>query len=262
MPEAGPPKDPQPNAAPSPRMPKSRSMFDDPVVRKMGYGAFGLVVLFLIAVLSVVFSGVIGGSTGPRTLAEKEVAVAGAAVANGSADAELWGSYIASLIANGDYGRARRAINDGRKSVDDSRTAEFALAEVRLLRAQDKLDDALKTADKALKQMEAAHKKALAGAGTIAMTARANGLPENYYNVILIKAYIYRDQKKWDQAVEQFSLYLKKNAGAADVLVDRGNANIAAGDKAAAEKDFRAALKFIPDSEEAIAGLDKIGAKQ
>lgn len=262
MPEAGPPQETQRNAAPTPHTSRKRSMFDDPIVRRMGYIAFGLVVLFLVAVLSVVFSGVTGGSTGPRTLSEKEVAVAGAAVANGSADAQLWGSYIASLIANGDYGRARRAINDGRKSVDDSATAEFTVAEVRLLRAQEKPDEALAAADKALKQMDAAHKKALAGAGDAAKSARASGLPENYYDVILIKAYVFRDLKKWDQAIEQFDLYIKQNAGAADVLVDRGNVHIEAGDKAAAEKDFRAALKFIPDSEEAIAGLDKIGAKQ
>ncbi len=81
-------------------------MMADPVVRTLTTVAVVLVVVFLIVVLGVVLSGVTA-PTGPRSLVENELAVSGAAVRSGKADAETWGKYIAALIANDRYGQAQ-----------------------------------------------------------------------------------------------------------------------------------------------------------
>ena len=91
MSDAGPPaRDPQePPAAAAPKaaVPKKKpGMMADPVVRKMVLMVFALVIMFLVVVIGVALSGVTS-PTGPRTLVENELAVSGAAVRSGKADA-------------------------------------------------------------------------------------------------------------------------------------------------------------------------------
>jgi len=261
MPEAGPPVETPAESAPAPKKPARPSIFRDPAVVKMMWVAIGLVVLFLASVLGVVATGLLA-NTGPRTLAEKELAVASQAVQGGTRDAAVWGEYIVGLINTEQYGRAERAIADARSSSNDSATAEFTLDEARLFAAKDDPQAAIKAADKAMKAIEVAHKKALGASGYVAKAAEVSGLHENYYTATLIKAYAYRDLKQYAKAIEMFDVFITKNAGAADVLIDRGNVKIDAGDKKGAEKDFKTALKFMPGNDEALAGLKKIGATQ
>jgi tetratricopeptide (TPR) repeat protein len=257
-------QEPQSDDVSSRRAVRRPGMFDDPVVRTMAYVAGGLVILFLVAIVSVMITGVVGAGSnrGPRTLAEKNLLVSGTEVANGTADVNVWSEYISSLIGVGEYGRARRAIEDGRSVVDDSIGADFTLAEARLLSAQGKYTEAIAAADKAMTQMQESYDGRIAAGGESARVANLDGLSDNFGVAILIKAYAYRDLGEWDQAIEQYDTYLKDDSTAADILIDRGNAHIKVGNEDAAEKDFRAALKFIPNSAEAIAGLDAIGAKR
>jgi len=258
MPEAGPPNDQPQNDSPARLAPKKRSMFDDPMVRTLGYFAFGLTVIFLITALSAVLTGVTDRG-GPRSLAEREVAVAGAAVSQGSKDPAVVGTYIAALISSGQYGRAEREIATARKSIDDSTTAEFTLAEARVLSARGKYQEAIRAGERALKQIDDAHQTTIKAGGEKARVARNNGLHANYFDATLLIAYAHRDLKQWDKAIASFDVYIKANPSAADILIDRGNAKIEVGDKAGAEQDFRTALKYIPDSEEALSGLSRIG---
>jgi len=239
--------------------PTRRGIFQDPVVRTMTYVAVGLVVVFVATVVGALATGVIS-STGPRTRAEKEVAVSGAAVLQGSKDPAVWGDYISALIASGQLSRAGDVIAQGKASIDDSATAELTLGEARLASAHGDYKQAIELADKAMKRLESVHKTALAAGGLTSKGAVIGGLPDNYYNATLLKAYAYQDMSSWSEAIKQFDAYIAHEAGAADILVDRANAKIKAGDKAGAEKDFRTALKYIPDSTEALAGLKSIGA--
>lgn len=262
MPDVGPgPNAPVEEAsAPQVVAPARPSIFQDPLVRRMTWAAVGLVIVFLVLVLSALLTGVIG-STGPRTLTEKELAVSRAAVESGSANLDDWSTYIASLIENGQYGRAKSVIKQGRESVNDSQTADFSLAEARLYRAQKKYEDAIEAADKTMKQIKSEHDKIIAAGGPQSKTVEVLGLDDNYYDAALVKAYSYEALGEYDKAIEQFDIYIAKTAGAADILVDRGRAKIKTGDTAGAEDDFRTALKFIPDDAEALKGLDEIGVK-
>jgi len=236
-----------------------RSMFRDPVVRRMAFLAASLVVLFLATIVGVLVTGVTQQS-GPRTLAEKEAAIAGQAVSQGSTDASVWGEYIAALISSGQTVRARDVIAEAKASIDDSATAEFTLAEARLLAAQEKYENVIETADAGMKQIEDAHAVILEAGGTPAQQATLQGLPENFYILTLLKGDALRELDDWAGAIEQYDVYITRYPGAADILVDRGNAKIEVKDVEGAEADFRKALEFIPDSAEALAGLEKIGA--
>ncbi len=237
------------------------SMFDDPLVRRMAWAATGLVVFVLLMILGVLVTGVIA-PTGPRTLAEREILVGRLAVSKGSTDTAVWGAYLSTLIDAGQYATARRVLADGRASLSESSTAEFTLAEARLTRAQGKQETAIELADTAQDILVAEHKRRLAAGGFIKKTAEVDGYHENYYAAVLLKAYAFRDLKRWGDAIKQFDIYIGRHKGAADILIDRGNAKVEAGDKKGAEADFRQALKFIPDSAEALEGLKRIGAKR
>jgi len=236
----------------------SRSMFRDPIVVRMMYVAVGIVLIFLVTVLGVLASGITKQS-GPRTLAEQEAVISGEEVRQGSTNPAVWGQYIAALIASGQEGRAKNMIAKGRESIDDSATAEFTLAEVRLMAANEDFEGVVKAADDGMKQIQEAHDAALAKGGLAAQTANLEGLHMNYYILALLKADAYRELGDWAKAIEQFDLYIDRNPGAADILIDRGNAKIEVGDTDGAEADFRKALEFTPENPEALAGLEKIG---
>jgi tetratricopeptide (TPR) repeat protein len=224
----------------------------------MAYAAFALVVLFLVLTLSALITGVVT-PTGPRTLAEKEIATSETLVLSGHASAVQWGQYIAALTANGDYGRARNALAQARASVDDSNTAEFVVAEARLNLAQKKYQVAADAAVAGRKKIKDAYDARIAAGGDIAKKAKQNGINDNYYLLALLAADGYRGLGQWQKAIEQFDAYLAKYPTASDILVDRASVKVEAGDKAGAEKDYRQALKFVPDDPEALAGLKKIG---
>lgn len=240
--------------------PRSR-MMNDPVVRRMAYLAAGLVIVFLLVVVTALLTGVATPS-GPRTLAEREVAVAGAAVQAGSTDTAVWGQYIAALIADKQYGRAKDFIAQGRESLDDSKTAEFSLAEARLYSAQKQYKKAIEAAEKTKKQVKDAFDARIAQGGMAKKAAELEGISSNYYDAILVEAGAYRSLEDWANAIAQYDLYIEGNGGASDILVDRANVKIESGDIAGAEKDFNEALRFVPDDPEALAGLKKIGVSK
>jgi len=234
-------------------------MFADPMVRTMTLVALALVIVFLATVIGVLLSG-ITARTGPRTLSEKELAVAGAAVRKGGASSSTYGEYVAALIAEGQYAQAQSVIDQGKAAAPDTSTAEFSVAEVRLHSAQKEYQQSISLADKAQKQIEAVHKATIEGGGLKAKRAIISGLPDNWYILALLKADAYKGLGDWAKAVKEFDAYIGGNPGAADILIDRGNAKIAAKDTAGAEADFKAALKFVPGDKEALQGLAKIGA--
>ena len=215
--------------------------------------------MFLIVVVGVLLSGVTSPS-GPRTLAENELSVSGDAVRKGSKDPAVWGAYIAALIENRRYSQAQNIIKEARASIDDSATAEFDVAEVRLLNARKDYKQAIPVADKGQKRIEKWQAATIAAGGLKANRAKLSGLHDNWYILSLLKADAYRAMGDWSKAIAEMDAYIVRQPGAADILVDRGNAKIQIKDTAGAEADFKQALKFVPDDKEALAGLAKIGA--
>ena len=244
--------------APVVRRPR-RSMFDDPVVRALAITSGLIMILFLATVVGVLTSGLLA-PTGPRTLAEKELATARNAVSAGTAEPRLWGKYVATLVDAGQFGRARSVLSEARKNLDDEGTGEFDLAEARIQLGEEKYEAAIEAGQRAMEQVSAAYDEVVSKGGLSGSRAQIRGLHENYYFATLLVAEANEELGNWDEAIANYDIYIGKFRGAADILIDRGNAKFETGDKAGAEKDFRDALRFVPDSREARAALEKIGA--
>lgn len=242
-----------------PAKPVRRSMFSDPVVRALAFVAGALVALFLATVVGVLASGLLAPS-GPRTLTEKELASARSAVSAGSTDTAVWGQYVASLVDAGQYGRARSALGEARESLNDSSSAEFSLAEARILLGEDKNEAGIEAAKRTMSQLQKVYDAAVAKGGLEGSRAEIRGLHDNYYSAVLLVAVGNERLGNWDEAIEHYDIYIAKFRGAADILVDRGNAKAESGDTEGAEKDYREALRFGPDNAEALEALDRIGA--
>ena len=236
-------------------------IFRDPAVRLMAYIAAGLVILFLVTVMGALITGVTA-PTGPRTAAERDLMVASDQVKQGAVG-EAYAPYINALVATGDVSQARVALAQARASaVGTSPVTDLDLAEARILSAEKNYNDAAAMAGKAMKGYQAQYDQLVARGGAAASTAENVGLKGGYYEAALVKAYADVNQRKYSDAVAAFDIYMKQNPTAADILVDRGNAKADMKDRSGAEKDFRAALKFVPYDTEAKAGLKKIGAVQ
>lgn len=231
-------------------------MFQDPVVRWMAYAAFGVVILFLATIVGALLTGV-GESDSPRTAAERQVVVARAALNAGEVGG-AWAPYIDALLASGDLGAARGALDAARASIPSTLTVpELELSEARLELAQKRYTQASRAADTAMKGFKARQAASIAASDAAGAEA---AVAESYGEALLVKAYASVGLDKWKEAVAAYDVYLALNPTAADIFIDRGNAKINLKDMAGAEKDFRAALRFVPDDKEAQAGLGKIGA--
>lgn len=233
----------------------------DPVVRIMSYVLLGLVILFLATVVSVFGTGIVA-PTGPRSVAERKLMQASEQVRAG-AKGEEWAPYIDALIVAGDLPAARVALSQARASATaTASTSLLDLSEARIYKADEQYEDAVKAADNAMKGFQAQYDARIAKGGKIAATAKVNGQGDGYLNAALVKASSLVALGRHKDAIALYDIYLKRNFTAADIFIDRGNAKIAIKDNAGAAKDFKEALRFMPDDEAAKAGLKKIGVAE
>lgn len=232
-------------------------IFADPVVTTMIYVALGLVVLFLASVVGVLATG-IATPSGPRSVAERQLLLASSTARGAAGDAGA--PYITALVATGDFSAARIALLQARSGEGTATMPALDLAEARLKYATADYADAITFADSAMRGFIQKYEQRIASGGAQATAAKNVGYGEDYYNAALVKAYCLSELGKFDAAIEAFDIYIEHNPTAADILVDRANARLEAGDQSGAEADFREVLKYIPDSTEALQGLEKIGA--
>lgn len=249
-----------PVAAGGVRQSDPRGILADPVVRAMAYVAAGLLILIVGTLIGVLTTG-ITSPTGPRSVAERELLLAAARTKGAKGAATT--PYIDALIAAGDLQGARIAIGQARASLGATESAAgIDLAESRLLTQQGGFKGAARLADKAMRGYVAAYRAAVAEGGKTAEAAKRRGYGVGYYNAALVKANALAELGLFKDAVAAFDIYITENPTSADILIDRAKAKAALDDKAGAEKDFRAALRFVPYDAEAKAGLKKIGVAQ
>jgi len=249
----------QPVAAPQQPAKRRSSMFRDPVVKGLAVFAALLVILYLATIASALFMGVLSPAE-PRTSSERAIMFFEGSVLQNPNDAELWKKYINALMAGKQYLKAQDVIDRASKSVDQTAAQEVTTAQAELYLATEKYDQAMKTADEVRKKIKANYDKALKEPGTEA--AKGGGLPENYWSILLVKSEAQAQKGDKKGAVATLDVYIKEKPTAADALVRRGLLKVDLNDKDGAEKDFRAALEFIPDDSAALAGLKKIGVEK
>lgn len=240
----------------SPRT-KKRSIFEDRVVRIMGFASLGLVLLFLVTIVSALFLGIDGGKTQFRTAAERDVAVAAARFDEDPTEKTVL-DYVAALVAVGRYGTAQEVIDRSIESVDQSASGSITAAQANLLFIQKDYEGALKAADESRKIAQASYDAQVKAGGPMGSIA---ALPSTYWTTILLQARCCVETEEWERALGFYDEYLAEKNTDANALVARGNVKAELGDTAGARTDFEGALAFVPDFEDAQDGLKKIGAE-
>jgi tetratricopeptide (TPR) repeat protein len=236
------------------------SLMDDPTIRILTVALLGVIALFLVAVVSALVMGLLSPPTAPRTLLEKSLSVYGAQVKAGKADTATWAAYIGALIDANQLTEARTVLDKALKSVTSERSA-ILLQEARLEYALKDFPASVKAAEAARLDAEKQQAARLAELKVKGINEKpANVLPPPWFPAVHQKADALVQMGEDAQAIEAYSLYLTLSPADSTILVARGEVELKIGDASSAERDFRAALKYIPDYQPALDALEKMGA--
>lgn len=247
-----------------PATPPRRSIFDDTVVRNMRFAALGLVVFYLAVIVTALFLGILGNNA-PKTAAERDMAVYRQKVEAGSQSERDWAVYAQALTDAGQYGRAQSVIDQARGAgYLDPRVHSLALAQVRLYYAEGKWEETVEAADAGMtalrKQQEADLAEYNAGGNPTVLVSQ--GLGDNYYRMLVIKATALEELDKDTDAIAALDEYLTARTTAADVLEWRGDIHLRLGNREQAAADYRAAKRFSPNSTELDGKIEQLGVAE
>lgn len=238
---------------------RRRSMLDDPVVRNMTFLSIGLVLLFLVTIVSAMVTGVLGSGVASSGLQRDLTILAQEAALNPSNPA-IWHLYVSALITDGQYRKAQSVIDSTSKTLNQASNQDMLTAQAELFFATKKYDKAVTTADDVRTKLKKYYDQAKKNDNS--PESLGQEISDNYGQALIIKAEALSKLGRNAEAIKALDEYLKANTGAADILTRRGELKILVGDKKGAEADFRSTLKYIPGDPGALAGLKKIGVTQ
>lgn len=215
--------------------------------------ALSVSVVILATLATVVLYG-LQLDKAPRTLEERNLAVAQAAVIDAPDDATSWLMLAYAQAGAGRYSAAEEAIENGR-AVNDM--AAFAIAYAYVAEAQGDTREAIE-------RYEAAKQQAVADAEAHAAELAEVGVAYDVANTELVdaavaKARLLAAAEQWESALVEYDVALRENPRMSDILVERGDLRHSLGDDAGAREDYQEALRFIPEMPEALEGLARIG---
>jgi tetratricopeptide (TPR) repeat protein len=230
----------------------------DPVVRWLLIGISAVVILWLAGIFSALVFGMLTPSKSPRTATERNIALLSEQVQSGQADTIAWARYIDALVTAGQYSKARDVASTALTQAKSDKS--YILAEqARLEFVTKDYSGAVGTADKAIAAADAEY-QAKQTANTARHIAQGATRPDSWGLAVLTKAQSQSASGDKAGAIKTLDVYLAQTPTDSDILTQRGDLKAATGDVAGATKDYRQALKFIPDYKPALAGLSKIGA--
>ncbi len=243
------------------------SMWDDRRVRALATLAALIVILYLAAIVSMLYFGILGGAGGPRSAIERDVMVTESVVRSeeSTATPEQWQDYVSALISDSQYAAAQRVIAEvnANPALDQTRGANMLYCTAVLQRAQGRPQQALETFAEVMAATDEVYQVELERPddGT-PNWAVADGRHGNYFLSTLARASIYRDLGQWQEGIEALDIFLAENPLSAGIIADRAYLKAQAGDLEGAEADYREALRYVPDMEDAIEGLREIGVDE
>ena len=215
--------------------------------------ALAVSVVILAALATVVLYG-LQLDRAPRTLQERNLAVAQAAVNDSPDDATSWLLFAYAQAETGRFSAAEDAVERGRALND---TAAFAIAYAYIAEAQGETDEAID-------RYESAKQQAIADAEARAAELAEVGVSYDTINTDLADAAIAKARllagvDRQQEALAEYDVAIETNPQMADILVERGDLRYSLGDTEGARADYTEALRFMPDMPEALAGLALIG---
>jgi tetratricopeptide (TPR) repeat protein len=236
---------------------KRRSALSDPVIYWMLVGFVAIVILWVAAISSAIVFGLLNPPA-PRTYVERQLYLLDGVVRTTPGSTKAWADYASALIAAKQYSKASQVIERGLKTAPEKSLITVQKAKLALAKGQK--DKALTIAEEAAKlarEEREVDSRMLAGTGSKSRLA-PKGLP----GALVIIGDIRAERKEWEAVVKTWTEYLTIEPTDCAALVDRARAYVELGKDKKAEKDYRQALKFIPDMPEALAGLKAIGASE
>lgn len=252
---------PATNRASGTAMPK-RQRTSDPVVRWLGIILFAIVALALAAVFSAAVFGLLDTTGAPRTQVERDLTFYGEKIQTGKVNSATTAAYVDALIRAGQLAKATDTLERALQVAKSDKS--YLIAEqAKIDFTSKRYDDASASATKAMKEAEKelqAFKKRNVAAGRVESAGAV--MPQSYSTAALVKADALVALNNYADAIKAYDAYLKIAPTDSDVLVMRAQAKTSVGDTKGAEKDYRQALKFIPDYQPALDGLKQIGASK
>lgn len=234
----------------------------DPVTRWLVLAIVGVIIIWLVSLLSAMFFGVVMPSTSPRTAAERDLEKIKAQIDTGKASPQGYAKYVNALVSVGQLNKAQSVLDDALATAKTERS--YLLAEqAQLLLVRKDYKGTVAAADKAMTEATKELQKFMDANVAAKRVATAGAvMPTSYAAAALAKASALVASEDYKGAIKAFDAYLTQDPTGADVLIARAQAKVKVGDKEGAEADYRAALKYIPDYQPALDGLKQIGVSR
>lgn len=234
----------------------------DPVTRWLVWAAAFLALGVVSALVYAMVTGVFASGTAPRTFDEKSLAVSAEILRENPQSGAAYAQRAETLFRMGRVDEAYAVLDQGEQAVGDQLPAlvyvlrtrtmllnqegRFAEAEEVGVRAMAASDDYL------ARQIEEMVAKGLNTAGADSSLS---------VNTAVQLADAYVGQEKWEEAIKLYSYALMYEPAASDILSLRGWAYLGMSAETSATLDFNEALRFMPDNESALAGLEELSGK-
>jgi tetratricopeptide (TPR) repeat protein len=228
----------------------------DRLVTAMKLGIAFTVICILCVVLYAVLVGAVAPSA-PRTLAENSLLQAKAAVKKWPGSGKAWGALAGARYASGDTKGAWQAIKEGQARVKDQTILWVNSRELDMLILENKNSLAASRAAEAIKVEAKFRVQELAENAKKGISEPQQNNPDQTESIRLfvLKATAEGNLGQWKEATKTLTQALEFDSMAADIIRMRGWAELRAGDKAAAKKDFQRTLVFLRDDPSAKQGL-------
>lgn len=233
----------------------------DPLAKRMLVTVLVLVVLILTVLFYALFAGAINPPA-PRTATEYAYNRAQAMIDQEPGNGLWWSDYIRLLVAEKRYGDAERAIKDAREAVTEATIMHVNNAELQLLMAREQYQEVIDRSTEFLKyDAEYRYQQDIDAAQRGITLSPESRRAQNKVTIetLGVRAQASVQLKDYEDAIGALTTALKADPRASDVYAFRGDVHVLAGDDAAAEADYREALKYLPDYQPAIDGLAALG---
>lgn len=234
----------------------------DPLVWWLAVTVAFLIVTLLVGVLYALLNGV-SSSRAPRTALEARLVILEKAVEDYPQSGDAWRDYISVLAAVGDFRKAEQTLGLARQQVKGFESGPVGVGELNMLWADKRHDDVIKRAGVIYKEQVDLRKKWEREMwAKNRKVAYSDVEPTVLVEILLLDARARGAKDDWEGSVERLTAALELDPQAADIMALRGSAYAQLKQYEKARADFKGALKYIPDFEPAIAGLNELKTKK
>jgi tetratricopeptide (TPR) repeat protein len=241
--------DPDPEADDAPA---AQSEGLDPASSMLLKIALSLVIVLLVTTVSLVLF-LTTQHEAPRTAVERSISAAEAGTLEHPDVADNWSKLAYAYAAAGRYNEALQAVRKGRNRTNQQ---YLTLVEADVLRSAGKYEDSID----AYNDAEKAVTKAIAAAATerkkmgVFVDVPDTTIARVYFGRALSEQSLGRNK----EAIADIEKAIVVTPTQATLFIQLGDLYAAEGDRTRAAEAYNSALRFIPDSPEARAGLDRL----